>query len=107
MDQIQIPTVPLALLALVQFLSPYAIAVVTNPVWKPAQKKIVAIVVSILLTAVVLLVAYLGFGEPLPAWPVLFLLAVAVSQASYALITKNTADATAKSIGVGSGDSAS
>jgi len=98
---IEIPAVPVGVLVLLNFFAPYAIAVVTNPRWPAAQKKVVAIVVSLVLAAAVLLVAFLGFGLPIPAWPALLLLAVVVSQASYALVTKNTADATARAVGVG------
>jgi L-lactate permease len=101
MNDIAIPTIPAGILLLLNFFSPYATAVVISPRWSAAQKKIAAIVVSLLLTAVVLLVSW-WLGAELPSWPVLFLLAVVVSQASYALVTKQSADALASSTGTGS-----
>ena len=99
--EIEIPAVPVGVLVLLQFFAPYAIAIVTNSRWPAAQKKLVAIVVSVLLATVVLAFAW-WMGYTLPAWPVLILLGLVVSQASYALVTKDLgADTVQKSVGVG------
>lgn len=101
-SEIVIPAIPSAITLLLNFFAPYATALVVNPVWKPAQKKMAAVIVALLLAAFVLIIAFLGFGIAVPAWPVLLLLAVSVSQASYDLILKRSADALAISAGNGS-----
>lgn len=92
MTEIAIPAVPVGVLVLLNFLAPYATALVVQPQWETRYKKIVAVVVSLVLAAVVLVLSYVGFGEPVPAWPALLLLAVVVSQASYDLVLKKSAD---------------
>lgn len=99
---IEIPAVPLGVLVLLNFFAPYATAVAVNPVWPPAWKKAVAIVVALVLAGVVLLVSYFGYGQVIPSWPVLLLTAIIVSQASYDLITGKSADRLARSAGTGS-----
>jgi hypothetical protein len=97
---IAIPAVPVGVLVLLNFFAPYATAIVVDPRWPAAQKKLVAIVVSIALAAIVMLLAW-WLGSPVPAWPVLLLLAVVVSQASYDLVTKRSADALSRTAGSG------
>lgn len=98
---IEIPAIPVGVLVLLQFFAPYAIAIAQNPRWTPAQKKVVAIILSVVLTAVVLAVAVLGFGLPIGSWWVFGLLGVVVSQASYALITGTAARNLSYNVGVG------
>lgn len=100
---IDIPVVPAGIILLLNFFAPYATAIVINPRWSDAAKKIVAIVVAIVLAAVVMAIAYFGFEQPLPSWPVLLLLAVAISQASYDLVTGRSADVVTRKVGVGRG----
>ena len=89
---VAIPAVPVGVLVLLNFFAPYATSIVVQPWWPTSAKKWVAIAVALLLSAVVLLLAFFGFGEPIPSWPVLLLLGVVVSQASYDLILKKSAD---------------
>lgn len=96
MDEIAIPAIPAGVMILLNFFAPYATSLVIQPWWPTGAKKAVAVGVSLVLAAVVLLISYFGFGEPVPAWPVLLLLAVAVSQASYDLVTRKSADALTK-----------
>lgn len=102
---IAIPAIPAGIVILLNFFAPYAVAIVVNPVWPAKYKKVIAIAVALLLAAVVLALAYFGFGIVLPAWPVLFLIAVMVSQTSYDLVTKKTADQLAITAGTGSNPS--
>lgn len=88
---IEIPAIPVGVLTLLQFVAPYAIAIVQNPRWSSPQKKIVAIVASVLLTVIVLVVAVVGFGLPVGNWWAFGLLGIVVSQASYALVTGGSA----------------
>ncbi|TQL46663.1 hypothetical protein FB562_2187 [Homoserinimonas aerilata] len=101
MEAIAIPAIPAALTLLLNFFAPYATALVVDPRWSAGQKKIVAIAVSIVLAALVILFA-LWMGWVLPAWPVLILIGILVSQASYDLVTKRTADQLAVTAGTGS-----
>jgi hypothetical protein len=97
---ISIPAIPVGVLVLLNFFAPYATAIVIDPRWPVAQKKLVAVITSIVLAAVVLLFAW-WMGSPVPAWPALILLAVVVSQASYDLVTKRSADALSRTAGSG------
>lgn len=99
--EIIIPAIPAGVTLLLNFFAPYATAFVINPRWTDAQKKIVAIVVSLVLATVVLLIAFLGFGLEVPAWPVLLLVGVLVSQSSYDLVTGTSADRVARTAGTG------
>lgn len=93
---IELPTIPTGVLVLLALVAPYAVAVLNGAlrsVKKPWQKKAVAIVVALVLTAAVLAFYYAYTGDVIPQWPVLVLLAIVVAQASYALVTKSTATA--------------
>lgn len=89
---IAIPAIPAGVLVLLNFLAPYATSLVVQPWWHGAAKKWVAIAVSLVLAGVVLLIAFFGFGLAVPSWPVLLLLGIVVSQASYDLVLKESAD---------------
>lgn len=92
---IEIPVAPLGVLALLSFFAPYAIGLLNGVlpfVTKPWQRKVVAIVVSAALTAIVLVFYYAITGEVVPAWPALTLLALVIASASYALVTGNSAE---------------
>lgn len=88
---ITLPTIPAGVLVLLALAAPYVQALIQRPSWSAAVKKAVAVAVAIVLTAVVLLFYYVYTGDTIPAWPVLILLAIVVAQASYTLLTKNTA----------------
>ena len=90
---ITLPTIPAGVLVLLAIAAPYVQALIQRPSWSATVKKVVAVVLAIVLTAVVLLFYYVYTGDTVPAWPVLVLLAIVVAQASYTLVTKNTASA--------------
>lgn len=101
MNELIIPTIPAGVVVLLNFFAPYAVSIAINPRWPEARKKLVAIAISVLLALVVMLLAFFGFGVEIPSWPSLIVLAVVVCQASYALVTKPTADQLARTAGVG------
>lgn len=90
---ITLPTIPAGVLVLLALAAPYVQALIQRPTWSAAVKKVVAVAVAIVLSAVVLAFYYVYTGDTIPAWPVLILLAIVVAQASYTLVTKNTATA--------------
>lgn len=89
--EIDLPTIPLGVLTLLSLFAPYAVALINQPSWPAKWKRAVAIIVAVLLAAVVLALYYLLTGDVLPEWPWLILLAIVVSQASYALLLKPSA----------------
>lgn len=90
---IELPTIPAGVLVLLALAAPYVQALIQRPKWSPTVKKILGVVIPIVLTAVVLAFYYVYTGDAVPSWPVLVLLAIVVSQASYTLITKDSAAA--------------
>lgn len=92
-----IPVIPGAILVVLQFLSPYVVSVFANFNWDAKTKKAVAVVISFILAAVVLVVSWLVGWVPQDTTPLgivtLVLLGLAVQQAAYALILKRSADA--------------
>jgi predicted membrane metal-binding protein len=88
---IELPAIPSGVLVLLALLAPYLQALIQRPKWSPTVKKILAIVLAIILTAVVLAFYYVYTGDVVPAWPALILLAIVVAQASYALVAKSSA----------------
>lgn len=90
---IELPTIPAGVLVLLALAAPYVQALIQRPSWSATVKKVVAVVVAIVLTAVVLLFYYVYTGDSIPAWPALILLAIVVAQASYTLVTKESAAA--------------
>lgn len=91
---ITLPEIPLGVLALLAFFSPYAIAALNGAlsfVQSAAAKRIVTIVVAVVLAALVLVFYYAMTGDVIPSWPVFVILSIMISAASYALITKPTA----------------
>lgn len=101
MTDIAIPTIPTAVIVLVNFFAPYFTAIIIAPFWPSNAKKWVAVGVSLVLAALALMIMYFGFGIAIPSWPTLLLLAVLVSQFSYTTLLKNSADAIAATTGVG------
>src|SRR5690606_9868915 len=89
---IELPAIPAGMLTLLAFFAPYAIALINHPGWKAGSKRLVSIVVSIVVAAVVLALDYLLTGDPIPNWPILLLLSITVTQAAYALVLKSSAN---------------
>ncbi|GAA2892615.1 hypothetical protein [Microbacterium esteraromaticum] len=90
---ITLPTIPAGVLVLLALPAPYVQALIQRPAWSRTVKKVVALVVALVLTAVVLGFYYVYTGDTVPAWPALVLLAIVVTQASYVMVTKSTASA--------------
>lgn len=90
--EIDLPAIPAGVITLLGILSPYAIAFVNSPKWSTGGKRAAAIVVAILMAGVALGGYYIITDEPVLNWPMLVILFVLVSQASYALVTKKSAD---------------
>lgn len=90
--ELTIPAIPAAVIVLLNFFAPYAVAVAVRPEWPTRYKKLVAVIVSAVLAVVVLALAFFGFGVEVPEWPALILVAVSVSQASYDLVLRRSAD---------------
>lgn len=93
---IAIPAAPAGILTLLAFFSPYAIGALNGVlpfVQKPWQKKVVSIIFAIVLAAVVVVFYQNITGQPIGNIWVFLLLAVVLVSASYALITKSTAQA--------------
>jgi hypothetical protein len=101
MPEFALPAIPAAVTLLLNFFAPYAVALVVDPAWPAKYKKLVAIITSMVLSAVVLIFAVLVGGYVMPAWPVLAFLAIAVAQASYDLVLKRSANQLAGAIGTG------
>lgn len=99
--EIAIPVVPAGVMLLLNFFAPYFTSIAISPRWPVKYKKIVAVLMAFVLAALVLVIAYVGFGIAIPEWPVLLLMGVAVSQASYDLVIKKSADKVTEAIGVG------
>ena len=89
--EIQIPAIPAGVLTLLAFFSPFAIALINHPRWPSGSKRLVSIIVSIVLAALVLLLYFVMTGDVIPQWPVFVLLAIIVQQAAYALLLKTAA----------------
>lgn len=92
---IEIPTVPVAVLTLLGFFAPYAVAVLNGAlpfVREPWQRKLLAVVVSAVVAVLGLVGYFVATGTPLPAdpgaWFGFVLLVLVVQQTSYGLITK-------------------
>ena len=91
---IELPTIPTGALVLLAFFAPYLVGFLNGAlsfIKKPWQKKLVTVIVSIALAAVVLVFYYAMTGEALPDWPAFVILSLLVVSASYALVTKPTA----------------
>ncbi|SDT22768.1 hypothetical protein [Microterricola viridarii] len=88
---ITLPTIPLGVLTLLALFAPCAVALINQPAWPAKWKRAVGVIMAIVLAAVVLVLYYVLTGDVLPDWPWLLLLAVLVSQTSYALLLKPSA----------------
>lgn len=96
-----VPTVPAIVVLLVNFGAPYLVSVVQSPLWPKNAKKIASVIVSVLLTAIVLVVAHFGFAFVIPAWPELIILGIVCCAFSYSVLLKDSADAITNSTGTG------
>lgn len=93
---IAIPVAPLGVLTLLGFFAPYAVAALNGAlpfVKKAWQKKAVSIIVSLVLAALVVVFYYAITKEPITDWWVFALLAIVIVNASYALVTRDSASA--------------
>lgn len=91
---LEIPTAPAGALVLLAFFAPYGIGALNGVlpfVTKPWQRRVVSIIVSVLLAAIVLVFYYATTGDVVPDWPVFVLLSLVVVSASYSLVTKGSA----------------
>jgi hypothetical protein len=98
---ITLPTIPAGVLVLLALVAPYLQAIIQRPAWRPWVKRVLAIVLALVLTAVVLAFYYAYTGDVIPAWPVLVLLAIVVAQTSYGLITRDTAAQVERTLNAG------
>jgi len=89
----ELPVAPALALTIVNLLAPYATALLNRPAWSANSKRLIAVAVSLALSAVSLAIYYGISGEPVPSLPVLFVLGILVSQTAYALIEKPSAKA--------------
>lgn len=103
--EFEIPVVPAVILLVLQFISPYIVSLFSNFQWAPGQKKLVAVIVSFVLAAVVLLVSLWVGWLPADLSPLgivtLVLLGLGIQQAAYGLIFKESADDVMRTKGVG------
>lgn len=88
---VEIPEVPAGILALLSFFAPYAVALVNSPRWTEGQRKVVGVAIPAVLGVIVWVIYYAMTGDGLHSWPVMILLAVVITQSSYALVTKKSA----------------
>lgn len=86
--ELELPEIPAFVLVVVNLFAPYIIALVNQPSWSPNAKRLISVAGSLILSVVALGIYYAASGEPIPAWWVLLLLGVLVSQATYSLIAK-------------------
>lgn len=93
---IEIPVVPVGILTLLAFFSPYGVAIINHPRWKASSKRLVSIVVSVVLAAAVTLYYYWDTGDALPGWPALIVLAFVISQAAFTILWKSVKKVEAK-----------
>lgn len=100
-----IPVVPAVILLVLQFISPYITSAFVAFNMSSATKKLVAVIVSFVLAAVVLLVSLWVGWIPTDTSPLgivtLVLLGLGIQQAAYGLLFKESADELSKSFGVG------
>lgn len=90
--EFELPEIPVYVLGALALVTPYAVALINAFAdFTKITRRVVSVVVSLVLAAGVLAWYYYATGEAVPEWPVLLPLSVAVSQASYALVTKGTA----------------
>lgn len=103
--QFEIPVVPAVILLVLQFVSPYITSLFVAFNFSSTAKRIVAVVVSFVLAAVVLLVSLWVGWLPVDTSPLgivtLVLLGLGVQQAAYSLLFKESADELSKNVGVG------
>ena len=97
--EITLPLMPSGITALLAFLSPYAIAIVSHPGWPAKYKRAVALGVTVVLAGLSMVLFYMMTGYVYPNPAQFFLLFLLISQAAYALILKPTAKALENTVG--------
>lgn len=99
----EIPVVPASILVLLNIASPYIVSFFAYFNWPSATKKIVAVVVSFVGSAAVLVVSLIVGWIPQDftplGWVTLFVLGLGIQQSFYGLIFKESADAFSKTVG--------
>lgn len=93
MDAIVIPEIPAGILTLLSFFAPYAVALINKPWWSKTARRWVSVVVAIILALVVWVLYYAMTGDGFATWPQMILLSVVIMQASYSLVTEDSAKA--------------
>lgn len=101
---ITIPEVPAGILTLLSFFAPYAIALVNRPTWSASAKRLMSVGVSVLLAAAVWVLYFAITGDGLTDWPKMIILAVVITQASYALVTEESSKAVSRAVHLGDAD---
>lgn len=96
-----IPEVPAGIVTLISFFLPYVQAILQRPGWSTTQKRVLSVVLSLVVTAVAMLVYYFGTGDVLPAWPIFILIALGAAQLSYGLVTRETASKVESTVNAG------
>lgn len=94
-----IPEVPTGLALILALIAPYAVAVINNPNWSPAIKKVISVVVTAVFSVIAIVLYYASSDEPPLEWPAFVLLFIVVSQALYALVLKPSVKAVESAIG--------
>ena len=90
--EIAIPLIPAGVATLLSFFSPYAVSLINHPAWPAGSKRLVAALVSVLISGVVLAGYFTITGDAMPQWPVLVLLVLVVQQAAYTTLYKSATD---------------
>lgn len=98
--EIEIPTVPAGILALLAFFLPYAQAVIQRPTWTSGQKKLVAVVAAVVLAGIAIALYFALTGDVWPDWPVAILLVLVVAQTSYSMVTHDSAKRVEQNVGL-------
>jgi uncharacterized membrane protein YccC len=99
---VTLPLMPSGITALLAFLSPYAIAIVNDPIWPAKYKRLVSLIVTGVLAGLCMALFYMMTGYVYPNPAQFFLLFLLISQAAYALVLKSSAKTLESFIGIGS-----
>jgi len=87
--EITLPVIPAGILTLLNAFAPYLVAIVNDPRWPAHRKRLVAVIVSVVLTALVLVVYYWYTGDLVPDPIPLLLLSFVVLQAAYTMLWRS------------------
>ena len=101
--ELTLPEVPAGVVTLLALFTPYGTALLNGFTHLTGTwKRLVSVAVSLAVAGISLVIYYSATGHTVPNLVGLLLLAIVVSQSSYALVTKNTAKALEDRIAVGS-----